>query len=411
MNGKERVRTTLDHREPDRVPVWELGFHNAVGRQLMGRDILHTVGGGRTALAILQANASGDRSERQATIERIVDDTMSFTSEMGYDMVRVRPTDFLTPVAFGSGNWAPNALLDVTITEVDTDTWKVEHPSGFWSVHRYNDDAETLADADDSIKEGGLAAFARYVEILEQQPIDLTRSPLADALNGVRQAVAHPKAEGIFVLGWGDVCYPGSTAHVVVFLEAMALAPDVVLRYMEATTRGIVALVRAQAELGVDGITGGNDWAFKTGPMFSPRHLRRFIAPYLKRIVDEAHRHGLPYIKHGDGDLRTHLPTLIDEVGIDGLHAIEPSANMDIVDLKQRYGDRLALLGNLDCDLLARGTPAEIEAEVARLMREVAPGGGYVFSTSNTVLMDVPLENFTMMHAAARSYGVYPIRR
>jgi hypothetical protein len=359
-------------------------------------------------LAVLRANA-GDRSERKAIIERIVDDTMCFTSEMGFDMVRVRPTDFLTPVAFGSGNWSPNALLDVTVEEIKTNTWRVTHPSGFWSVHRYNDDAETLADADDTIKEGGIEAFRRYVELLEQQPIDLSRPALADALDGIRQAVEHPAAKGIFVLGWGDICYPGATAHVAVFLEAMALAPDLVLRYMEATTRGIVALVRAQAALGVDGITGGNDWAFKTGPMFSPRYLRRFIAPYLKRIVDEAHRHGLPYIKHGDGDLRTHLPTLIDDVGIDGLHAIEPSANMDIVDLKYRYGDRITLLGNLDCDLLARGTPAEIEAEVARLMREVAPGGGYVFSTSNTVLMDVPLENLTTMLDAARSYGVYPI--
>ena len=42
MNGKERIRTTLSHREPDRVPIWELGFHNAVARRIMGREILHT---------------------------------------------------------------------------------------------------------------------------------------------------------------------------------------------------------------------------------------------------------------------------------------------------------------------------------------------------------------------------------
>jgi uroporphyrinogen decarboxylase len=179
---------------------------------------------------------------------------------------------------------------------------------------------------------------------------------------------------------------------------------------MAVTTEGIVALVRAQAKLGVDGITGGNDWAFKTGPMFSVRHLRELIAPYLKRIVDEAHRWGLPYIKHGDGDLRTHLPVLIDEVKIDGLHAIEPDANMDILALTRQYGGRVALLGNLDCDLLVRGTPAQIEAQVRTLMREIAPGGGYVFSTSNSVLMDVPLENLYAMRNAARRYGTYPIQ-
>jgi uroporphyrinogen decarboxylase len=126
--------------------------------------------------------------------------------------------------------------------------------------------------------------------------------------------------------------------------------------------------------------------------------------------VEESHRHGLPYIKHTDGDVRSHLPVLVEEVGIDGFHSIEPDANMDIFELKRRYEGRLALLGNLDCNLLVHGSPAEIDAQVRRLMREVAPGGGYVFSTSNSVLMDVPQQNLEAMLEAARRYGRYPIR-
>jgi len=408
VKGKQRVRVTLNHQEPDTVPIWELGFHNSVARRIMGRDVLLTVGGGRTALAVLKANALG-RSARQQVISRIVDDTMRFYSHMGYDMVRVRPTDFLVPFAFGSGNWSPNALIDVEVEETRPLKWRVSHRDRFWSVHHYNDRYETLADADDCIRQGGIEELRRYVEVLERQPIYLSIAPLQDALNGVRQAVEHPAGETIFLLGWGDVCYSGSTAHVAVFLEAMILEPDLVERYMEVTTEGILALVRAQAEMGVDGITGGNDWAFNIGPMFSVHHLRRFIAPYLKRIVDETHRWGLPYIKHIDGDIRKHLPVLVEEVGIDGLHAIEPAANMDIFDLKHRYGDRLVLLGNLDCDLLVRGSPQEITEQVERLMRGVAPGGGYVFSTANCVLMDVPLTNLEVMLTAARDYGHYPI--
>ena len=408
MTGKERVRITLNHQEPDRVPIWELGFQNAVARRIMGRDVLLTVGGGSTMLAVLKANARG-RLARQEVISSIVDDTLTFYSLMGFDMVRVRPTDFLTPFAFGSGNWSPNALLDVRIEEIGKGRWRISHRDGFWSVHHYNECTETLADADDCIKRDGLEGFRRYVEILERRPVCLSSEPLQDALSGTRQALEHPSAKDIFVLGWGDVCYPGSTAHLPIFLEAMILEPDLVERYMEVTTDGVLALVRVQAEIGVDGITGGNDWAYKTGPMFSVQHLRHFIAPYLKRIVDETHNLGLPYIKHIDGDIRKHLTVLVDEVGIDGLHAIEPGANMDIVELKHRYAGRLALLGNLDCDLLVRGSPAQITAQVENLMREVAPGGGYVFSTSNTVLTDVPLQNLESMLDAAREYGRYPI--
>lgn len=409
MTGKERVRLALAHREADRVPIWELGFHNGVARRITGREALLSVGGGRTVRAVLQANARG-RAARQEVISRIVDDTLTFYERMGFDMVRFRPTDFLTPFAFGSGNWSPNALLDARISEIAANTWRIEAGDGFWSVHQYSPDSEAFADADDCIKQGGIAELRRYVEVLERRSPDLTAEPIQDALDGIRQAVQHPAARDIFILGCGDVCYPGAAAHVAVFLEAMIAEPDLVRRYMEATTKGIVALVRAQAALGVDGITGGNDWAFKTAPMFSVRVLRALIAPYLKQIVDETHRLGLRYIKHIDGDIRSHLPVLVDEVDIDGLHAIEPDANMDIFDLKQRYGGRLALLGNLDCDLLARGTQAEIVAAVARLMREVASGGGYIFSTANTVLKDVQLENLDAMLDAARRYGRYPIQ-
>jgi len=408
MSGKQRVRIALDHREADRVPVWELGFHNAVASQVMGRDILLPVGGGGTLREVLLAN-SVDRSTRQQIITRIVDDTLATFGSLGYDMVRVRPTDFLTPVFFGSGNWSPNAILDARVETLSDNVWRVSGPEGFWSIHKYSEISCSLADADDSIKQGGLAELRRYVEFLERQPIDLSLPPLEDALDGIRQTVTHPLATDIFILGWGDVCYPGSTAHVTVFLEAMILEPELVERYMEVTTKGILALMRAQAALGVDGFTGGNDWAFKTGPMFSVRHLRRFIAPYLKQVVDEAHCLGRPYIKHADGNMRSHIPVLVDEVGIDGLHSIEPDANMDIFDLKRRYAGRLTLLGNLDCDLLVRGTADEIDATVHRLMCEVAPGGGYVFSTANTVLMDVPMCNLEAMLMAARRYGSYPI--
>ena len=408
MNGKDRVRITLDHQEPDRVPIWELGFHNAVARQIMGREVLLPSGGGRTARAVLKATALG-RAARQDVISRIVDDTMEFYGRLDYNLVRIRPTDFLTPFAFGSGNWSPNALLDVELREIEPNAWCISHRDGYWSVHKYSDTSETLADADDSIKQGGIDELRRYVDTLEKQPVDLSLDPLQDALDGVRQAVQHPAAQNIFVLGWADVCYPGSTAHVAVFLEAMALEPDLIKRYMQVTTAGVLDLIQAQAEIGVDGFTGGNDWGFKTGPMFSVQALRGLIAPYLKQIVDEVHRLGLRYIKHIDGDIRKHLSVLIEEVGIDGLHAIEPGANMDIFELKQRYGHRLALLGNLDCDLLARGTPAEVDRAVLKLMRHVAPGGGYVFSTANSVLPDVPLENLDAMLNAAHRYGQYPI--
>ena len=70
MSGKERVSAALAHREADRVPVWELGFHNAVASRVMGRQVLLPVGGGRTVRAVLLANAQG-RAARQDAISSV----------------------------------------------------------------------------------------------------------------------------------------------------------------------------------------------------------------------------------------------------------------------------------------------------------------------------------------------------
>jgi uroporphyrinogen decarboxylase len=83
---------------------------------------------------------------------------------------------------------------------------------------------------------------------------------------------------------------------------------------------------------------------------------------------------------------------------------------MDIVELKRQVGHRIALCGNIDLGYtLTRGTPAEVDAEVRERIRALAPGGGYVLGSSNSVPEYVPLENFNAMREACLRYGRYPI--
>jgi hypothetical protein len=59
VTGKDRVRISMNHQEPDRVPIWELGFHNAVAQRIVAREVLLVTGGGKTRRAVLRANAQG----------------------------------------------------------------------------------------------------------------------------------------------------------------------------------------------------------------------------------------------------------------------------------------------------------------------------------------------------------------
>jgi uroporphyrinogen decarboxylase len=80
------------------------------------------------------------------------------------------------------------------------------------------------------------------------------------------------------------------------------------------------------------------------------------------------------------------------------------------VELKRTVGHRIALCGNIDLAYtLTRGTPEEVDAEVKERIRHVAPGGGYVLGSANSVPEYVPIENFNAMRAACLKYGRYPI--
>ncbi len=95
--------------------------------------------------------------------------------------------------------------------------------------------------------------------------------------------------------------------------------------------------------------------------------------------------------------------------GVDLLHPVEPKC-MDIVAVKKAYAGRLALMGNVDLGYtLTRGTPEEVRQEVRFLIQHVAPGGGYLLSSANSVTNYVPLENYRAMLKAAWDFGLYPI--
>ena len=83
---------------------------------------------------------------------------------------------------------------------------------------------------------------------------------------------------------------------------------------------------------------------------------------------------------------------------------------MDIGEVKARYGDRLCILGNIDCTyLLPFGSPEEVEETVKETIRVAAPGGGYVISSSNSIHPGCKPENYLALVRAARKYGTYPI--
>lgn len=160
---------------------------------------------------------------------------------------------------------------------------------------------------------------------------------------------------------------------------------------------------------GADIALTGDDYAYRTAPIMSPDVFREFCLPYMQEMVDVAKDKGVPFIKHTDGDLWPIMDMLID-TGIDALDPLEPIANMDIAEIKEKYGHRIALAGNIDCTgLLTRGTEEEVVEAVKETIAKAGVGGGYILASSNSIHPGVNPKNYKTMVEAAREYGQYPL--
>jgi hypothetical protein len=156
--------------------------------------------------------------------------------------------------------------------------------------------------------------------------------------------------------------------------------------------------------LGFDVFVTTDDVGHRAGPFFSPRVFRELVRPRLERV---ARRITIPWLFHSDGNVTPFLDDLAD-IGVRAIQPVEPGA-MDIRAVKRRYGDRLCLCGNVDMDLLARGSEADVDRTVRELIRDVAPGGGYMVTSGNSLAHYVRPENALAMGSAVARYGRYPI--
>lgn len=150
----------------------------------------------------------------------------------------------------------------------------------------------------------------------------------------------------------------------------------------------------------VDFLWIADDIAHKTSTFFSPRLFREQILPVWRQIVTHIRK---PWIFHSDGNLMPILDDLL-ELGMSGLHPVEEGA-MDIFQLKEEIGERVALVGNVNMDLLMSNQPQKVEAIVTGLADRLTPGGGYLLSSGNSISSGVKTANVRAMSVALQHWN------
>ena len=247
--------------------------------------------------------------------------------------------------------------------------------------------------------------------------------PIRDAAELERYRRPEPKPEHLLLLNLARERFKGETAlfwmmrgifvrswHLVGMenlMIGMATDPEFVHRVAEMVLEYNLKQLDMLVEAGLDVLIVEDDVATTRAPMISLEYFKSFVNPYNRKLVERGHELGLKVIRHSDGNLWRLLDVLL-ETGYDGLNPLEPQADMGLKKVKEYCGDRICLLGNIDCqELLPHGTPEQVEAAVKQAIDDAAEGGGLIICSSNSLHPAVNPENCIAMFQATKKYGAY----
>jgi len=148
------------------------------------------------------------------------------------------------------------------------------------------------------------------------------------------------------------------------------------------------------------------DLGYRHGPFFSPRHYEDQLHPIFKELCDFFHDRDMQVILHCCGNVKELIPYFID-AGIDCLQPLEVKAGMDVIELKEEFGDQISFMGGIDVRLMNLDDPAPIEKEIREKVSAAKVGGGYIYHSDHSIPNTVSFKNYQRVIELVRRYGKY----
>jgi len=351
----ERLRKALLREgEPDRVPFYELFFDKPIKDHLLGKPC---------SLPIVLPVPG---------IEEQLENEIEIWYRLGFDYVELMPLLML-----GSSSFKPSE--DIAPLDGGIRFWLNSH-KGAGLASRENFDKHHWHDPDNV----DLGLFEWIVE----------RLPEGMALVGQLEGVVE---SATWIMGYENI--------------ATAMVEDPELIKMVFDKVGSICLRMAERLLElprVGAIAQGDDMGHKTATLLSPRMMREYAFGWHKKIVETCHEKDVPYILHSCGQVSAVMDDLIEDVGIDAKHSYEDIVT-PVEEAKSRWGDRIAVLGGIDIDILSRGSVEDVKRRTREVLRKCAPGGGYALGSGNSVANYLKPENYLAMIKEGWENGTYPI--
>ena len=140
----------------------------------------------------------------------------------------------------------------------------------------------------------------------------------------------------------------------------------------------------------------GDDMGYNVGTMIAPHHLREFFLPWHRLFAAMAHEKDRPYFLHSCGNVEKIMEDLIEDVKIDGKHSFENNI-VPAQDFQAKYGERIAVLGGLDLNILCASPPDEVRGQTRKLVETCGSHGRYAVGSGNSIPSYIPVKNYLAM--------------
>lgn len=140
-----------------------------------------------------------------------------------------------------------------------------------------------------------------------------------------------------------------------------------------------------------------------------PRITRELSLDGLKKITKWCKDHNVISHLHCCGFERALVKMCAEETDLDAIEPLEgfPQGDCDLRKIKEDYGEKLCLKGNLHTSRVMLNSVKTVEAAAIKCIEDAAEGGGYILSTGDQCGRDTPEENIFKLVEAVEEYGRY----
>lgn len=233
-----------------------------------------------------------------------------------------------------------------------------------------------------------------------------------------------PQADGRFrTLRWGlerhadnvavAVAIPGVFTHAwsmtgfSTFVKSLYKKPRFARNLISYVNDYFIEMGKIAIDLGAEFLWIADDFGGTKGPMISPVHFRTFILPHLRRMVRSFKRRGVWVFLHCDGNVMPFIEDIV-ATGINAFHPTERKTGMDLRVMKETFGNKITLIGNLEAShLIPEGNLKDIDTQIRECLEIGAPGGGYIFASDHSIHPSISAERARFVFGRAGRYRKY----